>query len=129
MRGACQLLPAWAAQYDTWLLIKLTPKGVDFSFLSAAALMFPGAACTFMQLQSSPLHFMWLQLKESVLPQCVVRAQDMYSATEGLLQPLPCTEYGTCFTQGNCLLGTAKPSIRDWPVPGQPGTILGFSLN
>jgi hypothetical protein len=24
----------WAAQYNTWLLIKLTPKGVVFSFLS-----------------------------------------------------------------------------------------------
>ena len=23
----------WAAQYNTWLLIKLTPKGVVFSFL------------------------------------------------------------------------------------------------
>ena len=23
----------WAAQYSTWLLIKLTPKGVGFSFL------------------------------------------------------------------------------------------------
>ncbi len=23
----------WAARYDTWLLIKLTPKGVVFSFL------------------------------------------------------------------------------------------------
>jgi len=24
---------AWAARYNTWLLIKLTPKGVVFSFL------------------------------------------------------------------------------------------------
>ena len=28
----CHLLP-WAARYNTWLLIKLTPKGVVFSFL------------------------------------------------------------------------------------------------
>jgi len=28
----CCLLP-WAAQYNTWLLIKLTPKGIVFSFL------------------------------------------------------------------------------------------------
>ena len=25
--------PTWAAQYNTWLLIKLTPKGAVFSFL------------------------------------------------------------------------------------------------
>ena len=24
---------AWAAQYNTWLLIKLTPKGIVFSFM------------------------------------------------------------------------------------------------
>ena len=27
------LLNPWAARYNTWLLIKLTPKGVVFSFL------------------------------------------------------------------------------------------------
>jgi len=27
------LLLSWAARYNTWLLIKLTPKGVVFSFL------------------------------------------------------------------------------------------------
>jgi len=27
-------LEYWAARYNTWLLIKLTPKGVLFSFLS-----------------------------------------------------------------------------------------------
>ena len=27
----------WAAQYNTWLLIKLTPKGVDISFLETTA--------------------------------------------------------------------------------------------
>ncbi len=85
VRGGCQLLPAWAVQYNTWLLIKLTPKGVVFSFLSAAALMLPGTACTCMQLQSSSLHFKWLQLQQAVLPQCMVCAQDMYSTTEGLL--------------------------------------------
>ncbi len=29
----CSLLRSWAARYDTGLLIKLTPKGVVFSFL------------------------------------------------------------------------------------------------
>jgi len=29
---ACRF--TWAAQYDTWLLIALRPKGVAFSFLS-----------------------------------------------------------------------------------------------
>ena len=32
----CCLLP-WAAQYNTWLLIKLTPKGIVFSFLFFSA--------------------------------------------------------------------------------------------
>ena len=27
------LISPWAARYNTWLLIRLTPKGVDFSFL------------------------------------------------------------------------------------------------
>ncbi len=29
----CFIAYAWAARYNTWLLIKLTPKGVVFSFL------------------------------------------------------------------------------------------------
>ncbi len=41
LAGSCSLwymllivhLPGWAARYNTWLLIKLTPKGVPFSFL------------------------------------------------------------------------------------------------
>ncbi len=28
---------AWAARYNTWLLIKLTPKGVVFPFLAVAS--------------------------------------------------------------------------------------------
>ncbi len=34
-RAKTTLLPfnPWAARYNTWLLIKLTPKGVVFSFL------------------------------------------------------------------------------------------------
>ena len=27
------IIIVWAARYNTWLLIKLTPKGVVFSFL------------------------------------------------------------------------------------------------
>ena len=30
----------WAAQYNAWLLIKLTPKGVVFSFLALPCLFF-----------------------------------------------------------------------------------------
>ena len=41
MMGSLQ--PAWAAQYNTWLLIKLTPKGVLFSFISSLQ---PCAACS-----------------------------------------------------------------------------------
>jgi len=55
--------------------------------MSAAALMLPGAACMCMQLQFSSLHFKWLQLAQAVLPQCEVCAQDMYSTTDGFLQP------------------------------------------
>ena len=27
-------MPIWAARYNTWLFIKLTPKGIVFSFLA-----------------------------------------------------------------------------------------------
>ena len=34
------MLPlTWAARYNTWLLIRLMPKAVVFSFLSAASLL------------------------------------------------------------------------------------------
>ena len=36
---ACQWQPPWAAQYNTWLLIKLTPKGVVFYFLLNGSLI------------------------------------------------------------------------------------------
>jgi len=36
----CTCLPWWAARYNTWLLIKLTPKGVVFSFLFFSFLFF-----------------------------------------------------------------------------------------
>jgi len=32
-RGSSYHIRAWAARYNTWLLMKLTPKGVVFSFL------------------------------------------------------------------------------------------------
>jgi len=33
MHFAFMVCWTWAARYNTWLLIKLTPKGVVFSFL------------------------------------------------------------------------------------------------
>ena len=33
----CHRQPTWAAQYNPWLIIKLTPKGVVFSFLFSQA--------------------------------------------------------------------------------------------
>ena len=33
MHNGYYRLQTWAARYNTWLLIKLTPKGVTFSFL------------------------------------------------------------------------------------------------
>jgi len=33
LQGPCGMVIFWAARYNTWLLIKLTPKGVVFSFL------------------------------------------------------------------------------------------------
>ncbi len=38
-------LHAWAAQYNTWLLNKLTPKGVVFSFSLPYIDFAPGQAC------------------------------------------------------------------------------------
>ena len=35
-----QCAKAWTAQYNAWLLIKLTPKGVVFSFLFFSFLFF-----------------------------------------------------------------------------------------
>jgi len=35
----------WAARYNTWLLIKLTPKGVVFSFLQNACGIYIQGAC------------------------------------------------------------------------------------
>ncbi len=32
--------PAWAAQYNTWILIKLTPKGIVFALLFFSFLFF-----------------------------------------------------------------------------------------
>jgi len=39
----CPHMHTWAARYNTWLLLKLTPKGVVFSFLSHICTM-PGTS-------------------------------------------------------------------------------------
>ncbi len=44
------MLP-WAARYNTWLLIKLTPKGVVFSFLFL-----------FLEIAALPLALLWQSL-------------------------------------------------------------------
>ncbi len=40
--GAKAGLKYWAARYNTWLLTKLTPKGVFFSFVFIVFLFFSG---------------------------------------------------------------------------------------
>ncbi len=45
-------MPIWAARYDTWLLIELTPKGVVFS-LQFFSLVMPTAAAVMLLLLSA----------------------------------------------------------------------------
>ncbi len=49
----CHAQP-WAAQYDTWLLIKLTPKGIVFPSLSVPFLSFPLISSPFLSFLSFP---------------------------------------------------------------------------
>jgi len=43
----------WAARFDTWLLIRLTPRGVVFPFLSFPFLSFPFLFCSVLFLSCS----------------------------------------------------------------------------
>ena len=47
-------MPIWAARYNTWLLIKLTPKGVVFSFLFFSFLFFSFLFFSFLSFDTTP---------------------------------------------------------------------------
>jgi len=47
-RASCAQPALWAARYNTWLLIKLTPKGVVFSFLFFSFLFFSFLSFSFL---------------------------------------------------------------------------------
>jgi len=82
---------AWAARYNTWLLIKLTPKGVVFSFLFFSFLFFSFLFFSFLFLSILHGAMQMLELARDALDAAMVGAREALDAAmvADLLSLLP----------------------------------------
>jgi len=121
--------PAWAAQYNTWILIKLTPKGIVFSLLFCSFLFFSFLffSFLFLFLQSPVLLTYGNVLQESSSSTRAVSKARRVWGSRGREAPIACSARGNIF---NNLQSSTRVSLiarPGWHQSLKFGAQLGFA--
>jgi len=100
----------WAARFDTWLLIRLTPRGVVFPFLSFPFLSFPFLFCSVLFLSCSTCSCaMLVQALTKVLYDMM---HQLAYTTPAQMPQMPCSDIGLPKTDMHMLRNLSMSVIR-----------------